>query len=52
MHGVTFNQLLYKLCSDLPVKSITGMADHDFVAYSNTVEIFFAQRDQLQTVTS
>ena len=28
------------------------MADHDCVAYSNTVEIFFTQRDQLQTVKS
>ena len=28
------------------------MADHDCVAYSNTVEIFFAQQDQLQTVKS
>ena len=28
------------------------MADHNCVAYSNTVEIFFAQRDQLQTVKS
>ena len=31
---------------------VTGMADHDCVAYSNTVEIFFTQRDQLQTVES
>ena len=28
------------------------MADHDCIAYSNTVEIFFAQQDQLQTVKS
>ena len=28
------------------------MVDHDCIAYSNTVEIFFAQRDQLQTVKS
>ena len=52
MYGVTLNQLLYKKCSDLPVKSITGTVDHDCVAYSNTVEIFFAQQDQLQTVQS
>ena len=26
--------------------------DHDCVAYSNTVEIFFTQQDQLQTVKS
>ena len=26
------------------------MADHNCVAYSNTVEIFFPQQDQLQTV--
>ena len=52
MYGVTLNQLLYKWCSDQPVKSITGMADHDCIACSNTVEIFFAQRDQLQTVKS
>ena len=39
-------------CCDLPVKSIAGMADQDCIAYSNTVEIFFAQRDQLQTVKS
>ena len=42
-YSVTFNQLLYKQCSDLPVKSITVMADHDCIAYSNTVEIFFTQ---------
>ena len=52
MYGVTFNQLLYMKCSDLPVKSITGTADHDCVAYINTVEIFFTQQDQLQTVKS
>ena len=28
------------------------MADHDCIAYSNTVEIFFTQQDQLQTVKS
>ena len=28
------------------------MADHDCIAYSNTVEIFFTQQDQLQTVMS
>ena len=28
------------------------MADHDCVACSNTVEIIFAQQDQLQTVKS
>ena len=28
------------------------MVDHDCVAYSNTVEIFFTQQDQLQTVKS
>ena len=38
--------------SDLPVKSINSMADHNCVAYSNTVEIFFTQQDQLQTVKS
>ena len=35
-----------------PAKLITGMADHDCVACSTTVEIFFAQRDQMQTVKS
>ena len=29
-----------------------SLADHDCIAYSNTVEIFFAQQDQLQTVKS
>ena len=52
MYDVTLNQLLYKQCSDLPVKSITGTADHDCIAYINTVEIFFAQQDQLQMVKS
>ena len=28
------------------------MVDHDCAAYSNTVEIFFAQQDLLQTVKS
>ena len=28
------------------------MADHNCIAYSNTVEIFFTQQDQLQTVKS
>ena len=28
------------------------MAEHDCIAYSNTLEIFFAQQDQLQTVKS
>ena len=28
------------------------MVDHDCIAYSNTVEIVFAQQDQLQTVKS
>ena len=28
------------------------MADHDCIAYSNTVEIFFMQQYQLQTVKS
>ena len=28
------------------------MVDHNCVAYSNTVEIFFVHRDQLQTVKS
>ena len=28
------------------------MADHDCVANSNTVELFFAQQDKLQTVKS
>ena len=30
----------------------SGMADSNCVAYSNTVEIFFTQREQLQTVKS
>ena len=28
------------------------MVDHDCIAYSNTVENFFAQQDQLKTVKS
>ena len=28
------------------------MADHDCIAYSSTVEVFFTQQDQLQTVKS
>ena len=35
---------LNKKYSDLLVQSITGTADNDCKAYSNTVEIFFAQQ--------
>ena len=52
MYSVSLSQLLYSYCSDLLVKSITGVEDHKCIAYSNTVEIFFNQQDQLQTVKS
>ena len=42
----------HQTCINKPAKKITGMADHDCVAYSNTVESIFTQYIQLSHLMS